>query len=829
MTNPDIETVGKEIGQIPVEIDYRIIELFSAGLYSSPNKAFEELVCNSYDAMASKVAVFIPDDLTVDGQSIWVCDNGESMDEDELTQLWKIGSSLKREDHQKNEKRPQIGRFGIGKLSTYILTHKLSYLCKKNNRFLSVTMDYSLIGKNQNKELKLKKLEITEEEAKKLVNSKIGSDYSKLIDFDLFGQQATTTWTLSILSNLKPKALEIQQGRLKWILSTALPLSPGFSLILNGKKIESSKANKPLIKTWVIGSEDKTAEKSNATCKTEKDKYFIDLPNLKNVHGEFSLYEDSLAGEKKSDHIGRSHGIFLMVRNRLINLDDALLGMEAFSHGAFNRCRITVHADELDENLASTREVIKESEPFRQLKEYIKKKFNNEVKTFYFERENKKEQQNSIGYRMSKTSLTISKKPLLSFVRNFYNKEIVNPFLIQKPEESEKEQLISRLEEELSSEESFIKEVKWDMMDISAPIAKLVLSESCLHLNLLHPYIANYIGSNKGNLPLQYIAIVEVLTEAHLYDLGIDEQNVNNIMKRRDRILRELSLSDRNSAPLVANILRDSLADPTGLENAVHQAFLSLGFESVQIGDNGEPDGLATAFLGYSPEKKQQKYSLTFDAKSTKSKKIAANTANLATIKKHQNAHNADFALVVSIDYEGYGDETSSINTMAKQQQITVMKATDLIRLLLLSVPKQLGLKKIKELFDNCYAPIDVTKWIDKIEETPNTPLGPIKEVLEVIYELQKEDTESPNIAAVRWKVKDKIQEEISTTDVKTLLDSLKRFIPGFIHIEGDVVGINGTPEKIMNVISEEIGKNITAGNMTEIYLKAFRDSEDIL
>ena len=61
-----IENCGSKIDKIKVHIRYRIIELFSAGLYSSPNKAFEELVCNSYDAFADKVSVFIPPDLSVD-------------------------------------------------------------------------------------------------------------------------------------------------------------------------------------------------------------------------------------------------------------------------------------------------------------------------------------------------------------------------------------------------------------------------------------------------------------------------------------------------------------------------------------------------------------------------------------------------------------------------------------------------------------------------------------------------------------------------------------------------------------------------------------------
>ena len=68
----NLESVGKKIDDIDVTISSRIIELFSAGLYSSPNKAFEELICNSYDAFASKVAVYSPDDPTVSNAYIWV-------------------------------------------------------------------------------------------------------------------------------------------------------------------------------------------------------------------------------------------------------------------------------------------------------------------------------------------------------------------------------------------------------------------------------------------------------------------------------------------------------------------------------------------------------------------------------------------------------------------------------------------------------------------------------------------------------------------------------------------------------------------------------------
>lgn len=111
----------RKIDDIEVSISHRIIELFSAGLYSSPNKAFEELVCNSYDAFASKVAVYVPSDSTVEGAYIWVCDNGEGLNPKELKNLWRIGESTKRQGNVRDKKRLQIGQFGIGKLATYIL------------------------------------------------------------------------------------------------------------------------------------------------------------------------------------------------------------------------------------------------------------------------------------------------------------------------------------------------------------------------------------------------------------------------------------------------------------------------------------------------------------------------------------------------------------------------------------------------------------------------------------------------------------------------------------------------------------------------------------
>lgn len=801
----NLESVGKKIDDIDVTISSRIIELFSAGLYSSPNKAFEELICNSYDAFASKVAVYSPDDPTVSNAYIWVCDNGEGLDAGELKQLWKIGESLKRKDKERDKKRLQIGQFGIGKLSTYILARKLTYISKKNEQYILATMDYNLINNDVNG-IKIDEREITEDEAKLISNEYIKSE---LINFELFGEKASKTWTISLMTELKPKASEIKLGRLKWLLSTALPLNPGFKLKFNGAEVESSKVKTPIMKKWIVGKEDQTLDKiDGAVSRVEKDadgkeKYYVDLPNIHGINGEFILYEDSLV-EGKSSKLGRSHGIFLSIRGRLINLDDPLLGMEAFSHGAFNRTRIIINADELDDNLTSTREAVRDSVPFTQLKEYIKKKFNNEIRKYYFEQERKLDQEKSVSYRMAQTAYTTSKRPVYNFIKKFYEEKIINPLLIEKPTLDKKEQLLGLYERDLETGEQVIEKIEYDYKQMEEPIAKLNLLTKTLWINKSHPYVANYMDSNNNLIPLESMIITEVLTESHLYELSLDEGMINDIIKKRDSTLRQLALSDKMGIPTAAMFLRESLDNATGLEEAVARVLTVFGFEVTPIGGNGEPDGKAEAYLGFSEEGKKRSYSLTYDAKSTAKNKIAAATAHLSGLRRHREKYGADFSLEVAIDYQGATDEMSAVSIEAKNEKVTMLTAKDLIKLLLLITPKQICLDKLRELFETCYAPQDVHEWIENVEKL-EVEKPPYYELIDIVYELQKTDSEAPVLSIIRYQLKEKMKKDYSTMQVREWLILLSNLVPGSVTIDGDYVGVQASAQ----IIKERVHKAI--------------------
>jgi HSP90 family molecular chaperone len=143
----DFTTQGSSAGTIDVRLSYKIVELFSEGLYASPNKAIEELVANSFDAGAQKVGVFLPVDFHAQGATIAVVDDGEGMDADGLKQHWLIGVSNKRNLSELPKNRSQIGKFGIGKLATYVLAGGLAHVCKKDGKYFSTSMDYEKIDK----------------------------------------------------------------------------------------------------------------------------------------------------------------------------------------------------------------------------------------------------------------------------------------------------------------------------------------------------------------------------------------------------------------------------------------------------------------------------------------------------------------------------------------------------------------------------------------------------------------------------------------------------------------------------------------------------------
>jgi hypothetical protein len=793
--------IGKPAEDIPVTISYHIIEHFSAGLYSSPNKAIEELIANSYDAMADTVHVLIPFNSTGADEVIWVADNGRSMDKDGLFDLWKIGVSRKRELGQESPERPPIGRFGIGKLATYVLAKQLTYICKADGLYRAVTMDFNTIRREpEQTDLKLKMRNLTEKEAREIVLPILEGDFDSSGSLKLFGKSSAPSWTIAAMSDLTSLAQQLSPGRLRWVLSTALPLSPAFRLFLNSAELESSKLRMLPLKTWTIGESDKVAQKEaeKLGLETKKGEEGIFVAGLGQVTGTAELYEDPLTGDK-SEHWGRSHGIFVIVRKRLINLDDALFGLPQLSHGPFSRFRMVLYADGLDPLLRATRETVLQSESVTRLRQYLLAKFN-EIRIFYNEWQAHEDFESRIKTRIGFTPQSLSRRPLLNAIKSATRSE--EPFqltLTDLPPPGASESLIKMLEHEIQSETGLIKGVELEAGQLHLPIARYDPTDGIVYVNSLHPFYSNYADSFQSPEPFELLAVTEVLTEAYLLEEQIPADSVRNLILRRDRFLRELVYSRQLAAPLVAEFLNSAATDPDQLERAVEVAFQSLGFEVARLGGKNKPDGIARARLGVrDAEGHRADYTITYDAKSTHKDRIAGKEVVPATIVRHRKRYEADFAVVIAPGFQGGEDETSKALTEARQQEITLFTITDMRELVLLAASRQLGLTKLRELFAKCRTPREVHKWISKVANEP-VPEMPLADVLEAIYELQDESPDPVKFAAVRMQRR--TLRRYREAELRAWVESVRRLAGGYVTVSGDIVSLEAPPEKILEQV----------------------------
>lgn len=807
----DLKTVGTEATKIQLLISYRIIELFSAGLYSSPHKAVEELVTNSYDALASRAHVLVPQDPYAPGAAIWVVDNGEGMDTEGFQWLWKIAQSNKRDFESEATTRPAIGKFGIGKLATYALGRRLTHISKRDGMYHAVSMNFAEIKPDETtnqQPLDLSLRALTENEAQGLVEPLMKGTGPGYEAVKLFGGEGEDSWTVAVVGDLTPLAKELKLGRLKWILSTALPMSPQFRLYVNGEEVESAKEEIQLLKGWIVGIDDRAAESLELEIVLpEADGPGVKIPGIGVVRGDAKLYRGPLTQGKAAD-VGRSHGFFVMVRGRLINMDDALFGLPALSHGPFGRFWMRVDADGLDEVLRSTRETVLESEGVNFLREYMTAKFN-EARTYYDNWLEQTEEEANLAVRLAGTPTNLSSGPMIRAVSGVLDGVFGPLALTDVPADLDTEkgrELIQSLYEDAGSETGIVRDVRLSDLGVDGRLAVFSVDERAVRINSQHPFYLNYADLYKKSEPFELLAVAEVFSEAYLLDEGVDQHTVAIFMRRRDRLLRELVYTRELSAALVAQVVNDAVADPTGLERAVALAFSSLGFEVTPLGGRGKADALASARLGVregaGPEPAD--YSVTIDAKSTEGTKVSAKTVGAATIARHRRKYGAKSAVVVAVDFEGSKDVGSAVCEEAREHEITLLRARDLARLVAAAATRRLGFTRLAEWLNGCRIPDESEAWVDSIvEEQPAR--SPLKPILDAAWELAGKLPDPVKIAAIQARLADGLT--LKQQEIQDWLSMIHRLVPELVFLDGETVSLELSPEKIAEIAAIEMGK----------------------
>lgn len=811
---------GKKTGKIPVRISYRIIELFSEGLYTTPNKAIEELVSNAFDAGATNVHVILSPDRTVQDAFIAVVDDGTGMDPDDLRQHWLIGVSNKRDLKKPPKGRKQIGKFGIGKLATFVLSSHLTHVCRINGKFFATTMDYSQIPQGQGggihaeETVELPLRELTEAQAKEALSSTIEGAKPGYRAIQLFGKGAASTWTVAIMSGLKDMAREIHKGRLSWVLRTAMPLRDDFNLYLDGDALQPSKAATPPLKKWVLGKDLKTLPKPapddlEVTIVKKgppEHRYGLTHPKLGRITGYAEVYERLLT-EGKSSKTDRSHGFFVYVFGRLINIDDELFGMEALRHGTLARFRMVVHIDRLDDELRSSREALREGTLITLARNVLHTAFNH-ARKWLEEHDAKQAPGTRATERIADSPWSLTRRPLIGLLAAALEGKVA-PRYLKYPTNLGKrarQQLLEVLQQRAESDEGLV--LKTELLELSQSegFAVLDIETGTLQINTLHPFVAAHREDyERGRETLSLFAMAEVLTEAHLHEVGVGASVLAEIMSRRDELLRYFARSMKRNAYMVAQALEDASTDQDKLEEELVAAFDSMGFRAVRIGGNGKPDGKAEAPLGAGDDGKEQRYALSLEAKSKEiiGKKVSAKAVSVSTVALHRDEYKCDHAVVVGPDFPtGQGDSSSLVKQVKSDKAksgktITIIRSVDLARLVRLVLLKGVDLHRLRALFQTCISPEESKVWVDNLlTEHPKKP--PYKAILETIWALQDDvPAEAVEFAAVTTALRKDKQIDMKKTELIELCRAMSRMTP-YVVVRHLTVELTQRPDRVI-------------------------------
>lgn len=796
---------GERVGEVDVRIAYGIIDRFSEGLYSSPNKAFEELASNSYDAGAKSVWVHVPENMD-DDAVLAVVDDGISMDLDGLQALWEIGVSNKREDESHLPAgRAPIGKFGIGKLATYVLAEKLTYICYTGKEYLAVTMDYGQVkgGMADPTPMSLHVVGLSEDDAMQALERTVVGDP---VVNKLFGKDPPDTWTAAVLTDLKPKAKGIQQGRLRWILRTALPVGDEFKLWFNAERLSSPKEEGERDWEFVVGETDAEIDDWPYASKVKRDaqdRPGIELEEAGFVRGRAELFADTLK-RGKSEERGRSHGFFVKVRERLINFDDESFGVDVeLSHGVLSRFRMELYADGLDAHLASPRESIQESPALEEVRNYLKSVFNRARAARARKEEKGDADLLAAAERIAAPPPALTTAPLRRVLRRAVetDDERLAQLLGVETDESR-----ASAREALYDEETLLSEVAVEPLSHEKPLVTYDIGRRAVVVNSDHPFVSNYLDEHGAAEPLRLVGASEFLTQIYMLDEDMSPALVHKVLSRRDEFLRALVNIHPRSAVIIARQLRDSKEYKDELEDAVADALELLGFEVTRIGGSGKPDGVARARLGARDAGGgTTDYAFTYDAKSSKRDAIKAATTGTQTLRKHRESYNADHALVVAPGFQGGDDEDSSIAENCTKDEITPLALDDLARLVEVFPFRAVTPDSLRDLFQR-HLPKDINQYVSSVvtADPPETP--PVAQILELTRGMSdREDAMDVSAMSTALRLEHKIDIPMRRLDV--MLRGLAALAPNSLWYQDGKFALNAS----IDATTKELADNINA------------------
>lgn len=806
-----VSSIDDEVNKVDVILSNELVQLLSEQLYHSPFKAIEELVVNAYDANAAECRVFVPLPSDQDHRFIVVFDDGIGMDYPGLVNLWQIGRSNKRDsDVEKRAKRKQIGKFGIGKLATYTIAHKVTYITRTGMEILSVTLDFNAFSNTQPG----KAVQLSVKRISDWGDFAEGSSFQSIcaaafIDIESLFKSKSSSWTISVLEKLKGKAETIASGRLKWILSTAMPLQNDFHLFLNGEPISRTKESFDPIAEFGIADlpqeRIKNLHESTGEEWKVKGKCLVSKSFPRGISGTILVTRQSLLG--KSSDLERSHGFFVRARGRLLNEADPYFGTTKSSYGTFVRLRADLQADDLDAVITAPREGVEDSslrEKFVKVLDevlYEARQIHEKAEKKAASGEDSKHESDRSFVDPHLVEHPIADALTAHGIDQQGSEADESWFYLRVSPKADVKKLIDMLYNEPRRKYSFT----YTGRGPSARIAQFSPETSSFIINSDHEFVRAH-DDGRAKVLLEDVVTAEVLLEVYLREYQVPPHTIGEVLERRDALLRSLARDHPFSLKAIAGALRDAATNKYDLEIAIVAAVRALGFVATHIGGAHEPDGLAR-FSDYPTGQKK----ITLEAKSSGDVPSLSHL-DFAALDEHVQLKKAQGCLLVAPAYPGSTKEDNAAANRAQRLKISCWTIEQLAKVVEVAESRHVTAQQVLDIVLICFSPDQVTRGIERLFEKPTWEIRHLyRGILEAFRSLDNRLKDTPrSVTLVAGEVSARPEfSGIEYKDVEKAVQELVSASQGLLTLSnsGNIL-IHGSYEEIERRLSGLTGQS---------------------
>jgi len=783
-------TVGDNTELIKVRLAKDLVPLLSQQLYQSPIKAVEELVVNSFDADSK--SCFVKISTGQSANSVAITDDGVGMDLDGLQDLWVIGRSPKRRDteYQKRVTRTQIGKFGIGKLAASALAHTITYVSRVDGFVRAITLDFRDFDEQEEDfDLPVSVAAMGSQAANEIIAT-IATYNTPKIEW----YTESETWTSCILTNLKPSASNISIGKLKWVLSTAMPITEDFKLYLGGIESKSSKLTPPIVSYSTKDFEEERLLRLSAAAGETFSKEGGKLVSPTFPSGlEFDahVYPNTLNAGKSGD-LGRSYGFFVRVRNRLVNERDALFGMTPRAFRTWNRFRAVINADDLDDQLTAPREGVGDSKK-REVVQALAREIFNACRTKHdqliAEFLAKAKKQKELG--RNPVSNRLVEVPVADALQQFGGEgggaDADDEWFYLGIPEGDVSEFVKKLYEPRTGLYSY-------RIEDFGPNGRLVQyrpDELTFVMNESHELVREYGDDYQSRRFLEDFVTAEAMLEVYMREAGIPIATIGSILQERDTLVRALAKNQSYSLRNIATEIRDARASKDDLEVALVAAMRSFGFIAKHVAGSGRADGIARYFARPGEEKK-----FTLEAKSTIHDAPSLGAIDFAGLVEHMTKENASGCILVAPNYPGE-DKVSAAEWRAEHGKISCWTIDDLAKVVEAAEDRRISADTIAGIIESKFAPSEVRQAVEALLSDPTGDHAEIEQaILGAIEHVSASPLGAPlDVSFLHARLLD-AHPTISRPAIQEALESLARKSNGLMRMrEAEVVLLGAVSE----------------------------------